>query len=132
MADSPTREGHNKKALTMEITKIHNVYENIHDYHAVHCSEHTGEVAIERAEYMALVTFNIDDGYEYHKMRPMLLDKTNGELYVCTRDYKNYVGIARPGDDALQLVARVADTDKFREWLKRNGITELIVPGGDR
>ena len=115
----------------MELTKIHNVYENIHDYHAVRYNEQSGSVTTQRADYMALATAP----GRGTQMLPMLLDASCGKLKVCHDihpvKYYSYVGIARPGDDVLSMVTAWLDnpTD-FNAWLKREGITELIVPYG--
>ena len=119
----------------MELIKIHNVYENTHNYHAVFV-RHGGEVIIRRAEYMALVTVeDTEDRWEGQRMRPMVMDKVFGELRVCggyiRTGHPKYAGYVCPGDDALSLI----DGDEYPEaieWLKREGITELIVPGGGR
>ena len=114
----------------MQVKKIHQVYENTNNYHTVHVE--LGKVIIQRAEYMALVTAQDDYGDEFQQMLPMLMDEIGGELYVCGPAIGGrYVGIAKPGVDAIDLI----DPDgcpQAIEWLKREGITELIVPGGDR
>jgi len=115
----------------MKVTKIIQVLENTNDYHVVFVYKH-GNVTIERAAYMALVTLKNDNGTESEEMLPMV-HSSEGYLYVCHSGMRKYAGIARPGDDAL-FIAEVSPLagDAYDAWLEREGITKLIVPGGGR
>ena len=113
----------------MELIKIHSTSDNIYGYHAVFLHSN-GRVTTQRADYMALATLKDSDGYESEEMLPMV-HSSEGYLYVCHSGLRNYVGIAKPGTDALFIAAVSARAgDAYDAWIEREGITELLVPYG--
>ena len=112
----------------MKVTKIIQLIENINEYHAVNYDDTTGEVIVRRADFMALAVLVDNTGEESHEVVPLVFDENEGELYIAPDAL-----LAKPGMDALKIIAPdISHKVNFSEWLDFTGITELIVPGGDR